>query len=232
MTKGGFGSIRARASLALVALTMLVLCTTAGVPVATSATVNEPTTPILDNFNGRGIEDPLDQWGNWAPASIDGTGPTMGNFGSSAGQNDGQVVADSYRTTGVTGDAEVYATLSGLPENNVPTYLYLHLGDLGSTGWDGYRLRLERWVSSANDTVRIEKVTNGTPTSLASAALSTDFVSGQVFVLRHAGSSLTAWRKDAGVWSQLLSATDGASRASTSTRPGSIICGRDSTIRW
>lgn len=43
---------------AVLALAILGLFGTGATPAATSATLNEPTTPILDNF-GRGLEDPL-----------------------------------------------------------------------------------------------------------------------------------------------------------------------------
>jgi RHS repeat-associated protein len=179
---------------------------------ATGATLDGPTTPILDDFNGRGLEDPLYQWGNWTPESIDGSGPTLEILGgAAAGHNEGFVEGDSYRPAVVTGDAEVHARLAAVPASNEPMYLYLHLGDVGGPGWDGYRLHIEQWVSSAADTVAIQKISDGAPTTLASVALGNpDLQAGDGFLLRRTGSTLELWRRNAGVWTQLLSASDAA----------------------
>ncbi|MGH3109712.1 MAG: DUF6531 domain-containing protein, partial [Gaiellaceae bacterium] len=198
-----------RDGLALLSVSVAVLLTFAlsSAGATPTAPLGEPSTEILDTFD-RPNEDPLFQWGNWEP-SIDGAGQTAEVLSNAAGHNEGNIAADSYRPAIVTGDAEVHATLASTPDNNEPMYLYLHLSDVGGSGWDGYRLRIERWVSTTPDTVAIQKVTNGTATNLASSAISPDLQNGDGYLLQRTGSTLTLSRRNAGVWSQLLSTTDG-----------------------
>lgn len=196
-------------ALALLALALPALLGGRASP-ATGAALQGPTTNVLDNFN-RATEDPLFQWGHWE-GSVDGAGPTLEVLGNAAGHNEGSTAGDSYRPATVSGDSEAHATLSDVPGNNAPMYLYLHLGDLGGAGWDGYRLRIERWVSTTPDTVAIQKVSNGTATTLVSSSLAgpSDLQTGDGYLLRRSGSALTLWRRNAGTWSQLLSTSDSA----------------------
>jgi len=162
-------------------------------------------------------EDPLSQGGAWSPTPISGSGLTLEVLSNLAGHNEGAFApGDSYRSTDISGDAEVYATLQDIPDNNEPVYLYLHLQDVGGPNWDGYRITLERWVTSVADTVKIQKVLNGTATDLASTGLGNpavgkpDLQDNDVFLLRRASNNLELWRKNSGTWKKLLSASDAA----------------------
>jgi hypothetical protein len=116
---------RARSSKLLVAALLVALSVLA----LASAAPASPTTPILDDFN-RGLEDPLTQWENWEPQSIDGSGPTLEALGGGAGVDEGDVHADSYRTEPLPpDDAEVYGTIGVNPSDQRSMYLYLNIQD-------------------------------------------------------------------------------------------------------
>ena len=156
----------ARVAAVLLALAVPVLLLGAGVTsAAPSAALDGPTTGILDDFNGRGLEDPLYQWGNWSPTAIDGTGPTLEVIGSAASHNDGDnVEADWYRTVNAFGDVEAYATIGASAENNSDMFVYINLQETGTPNWDGYRARWFHWI--AVDGLYLEKVENGVATSM------------------------------------------------------------------
>ncbi|MGH3133057.1 MAG: DUF6531 domain-containing protein [Gaiellaceae bacterium] len=177
-------------------------------PPAASATLAGPTTPILDGFDGRGLEDPLYQWGNWESASIDGEGQTLEILGGTAGHNEGESTeADSYRAADVAGDAEVYATIAADPDNDRDMYLYLHLQETGGPGWDGYRARWFHWI--VTDGLHLQKVVDGVATNLV-PPVQVEPVAGDTLLLRRTGNALELWHEHAGTWTLRVTASDGA----------------------
>ena len=212
-------------SIATLSLAILLLLDVGAASSSTSVASNEPTTPILDDFE-RGLEDPLHQWGNWASSSIDGTGPTMESFGGAAGHNEGDTQGDSFRAADIpVGDAEVYATVAVVPSDQRRMYLYLNLQEAGTPGVDGYEMVWFHWI--ALDAIHIRKIVNGVPTSLVSLQQSPEPVGGDTLLLRRVGSTLELWHKSAGTWLLRLSASDGEFQG------GKIGFGSDeSKARW
>ncbi|MDQ3669750.1 MAG: hypothetical protein M3377_05655, partial [Actinomycetota bacterium] len=149
-------------SIATLSLAILLLLDVGPASSSTSVASNEPTTPILDDFE-RGLEDPLHQWGNWASSSIDGSGATMEALGGTAGHIEGDVHGDSYRTADIpSGDAEVYGTIAVNPSDQRWMYLYINLQDVGTPGVDGYELRWFHWI--AGDGLYLRKLVDGVST--------------------------------------------------------------------
>lgn len=201
----------AAAALALAACGLLMVGATSA---ATSAALDGTSTGVLDDFN-RPDEDPLSQGGAWASTPISGSGVTLEVLGNRASHNEGVFTpGDSYRVVDNAGDTEVYATMPLVPDNNEPVYLYLHLREVGGAGWDGYRVEITRWVSTVADQIAIQKVVNGSVTNLASTGLGRplegipDLQDGDVFLFRRLGNGLELWRKNAGTWRKLVSASD------------------------
>ncbi len=215
-------------SMATLALTLLLLLDVGAASSSTSAASNEPTTPILDNFE-RGLEDPLHQWGNWASSSIDGSGATMEAFGGTAGHNEGDVHGDSFRVADIpAGDVEVYGTIAVSPSDQRWMYLYLNLQDVGTAGVDGYELRWFHWI--AGDGLYLRKLVDGVSTNLVPPVQmsNTDEPSaGDTLLFRRVGGSLQVWHKTTGAWILRLSAGD------SQFQGGKIGFGSDeSKARW
>jgi RHS repeat-associated protein len=197
--------IRLRATIRLLAAATLLVVASGAAP---TADVNAPTTPILDTFDGRGLEDPLYQWGNWAPTSIDGSGPTFEILGGAAGHNEGDAVpGDSYRAADATGPVEAYGTIAAAPENNENLYLYINLQQTGTAGWDGYRARWFHWI--AVDGLYLEKVVDGEPTSIT-PPVQLDPAIGDTILIRNNAGTIELWHMTGGTWHLRLSAGDGS----------------------
>jgi RHS repeat-associated protein len=172
------------------------------------ATLEGPTTSILDDFDGRGLEDPLFQWGNWSTASIDGSGQTLEILGGTAGHNEGESTdADSYRSADATGDVEAYATIAATPDNNQDMYIYINLQQTGTPGWDGYRARWFHWISV--DGLYLEKVMDGVATRMVPPVQLDPAVSDTILIRNNAGR-IELWHKSGGTWILRLSAVDGS----------------------
>ncbi len=164
-----------------------------------------PATGILDSFE-RANEDPLSQGGAWSQSSVNGAGETLEVLSLAAGQNEGEVVqANSFRQSEVTGDAEVHARIATMPENDQVSYLYLNLQQAGTAGFDGYRMRWYHWI--ATDQLSIEKIVDGTPTSLV-GPIGLDPGTGDTLLLRREGEGIELWRKSGGAWTKLLTSAD------------------------
>ena len=200
-----------------------------GASATPGATENEPTTTVLDDFQ-RPDEAPLRQGGNWASASIDGSGPTLEVLGGSAGQDEGDVHGDSYRSADLPpGDAEVYGTIAVAPSDQRWMQLYLHLQEAGTPGVDGYEVRWFHWV--ANDGLYLRKIVDGVSTNLPGSpfqiANAEEPRAGDILLFRRVGGSLQFWHKRAGTWFLRLSASD------SSYQGGKIGLGTDGTkARW
>ena len=217
-------------SIATLSLAILLLLDVGAASSSTSVASNEPTTPILDDFE-RGLEDPLQQWGNWASTSIDGSGATMEALGGNAGHNEGDVHGDSYRVADIpSGDAEVYGRIASNPSDQRWMYLYLNLQDVGTPGVDGYELRWFHWI--AGDGLYLRKLVDGVSTNLVPPVQmsNTDEPGGgDSLLLRRSGGSLEVWHKKAatGAWILRLSAGD------SQFQGGKIGFGSDeSKARW
>jgi RHS repeat-associated protein len=165
----------------------------------------EPVSGVLDGFDGRGSERPLDQWGNWSPTSIDGAGQLLGVFEEAAGLG-AAGSGSSVRREVVAGDVEVHATVSALPGAGESLFLYMHLRDVGGSGWDGYRLRVERGTGARADTVAIQEIRNGAAAPLASGSLGRALQAGDGFLLRQFGERLWVSRRVDGEWAEILDA--------------------------
>ena len=197
----------ARASFAVAAAASLLLGAGA-TPIATGAPASEPATSILDSFDGRGLEDPLYQWGNWVPASIDGTGPTLEILGGAAGHNEGESVdADSYRAADTVGAVEAYATIAAVPDNNQDMSVYINLQATGTPGWDGYRARWFHWI--ATDGLYLEKVVDGVSSGMV-PPVQVEPAVGDTILIRNNGGTVELWHESAGVWTLRSSAADGS----------------------
>ncbi|MGH7541045.1 MAG: hypothetical protein ACRELC_08605, partial [Gemmatimonadota bacterium] len=132
----------------MLAIALVVVLTPSSSSAGSRLALDGPTTPILDDFDGRGLEDPLYQWGNWAPTSIDGSGQTLEIAAGGASHNDGDgIEADSYRSADAAGDVEAYATIRSSAENNSDMFVYINLQQTGTPGWDGYRARWFHWIA-------------------------------------------------------------------------------------
>jgi RHS repeat-associated protein len=197
MTTGRFG-VRARALLAFVTLAVLVSAgTSSGAP---SATLDGPTTDVLDDFN-RGEENPVTQWGNWASTGIAGGTPlpvsqnvlTRGNSGT------------AYRLAENTGDSEAFYTIAAAPTNLNAQYLYVALQDVGSAAYDGCALVLAADGQGALSLL-LRRYDDGAPTDLA-PGVSVSLASGDKLLLRKTGSALEGWAFSGGVWTLRVSAS-------------------------
>ena len=162
-----------------------------------------PQTPVLDDFN-RPNEDPLSQGGAWASTSFGGSGITLEVISNQAAQNETTGFAASYRTADVSGDAEVYATVSVAPGNNEYMDLYLHLQQPAELSVAGYRARWHHWAGT--DSITIQRFDAVGTTNLVFANLEPP--AGDTLLLRRRGNGLELWRKNAGVWTQLATTQD------------------------
>ncbi|MBA3433063.1 MAG: RHS repeat protein, partial [Actinobacteria bacterium] len=198
----------ARIALLVLVVVVPLLLGTNATPTAATATLDGPTTPILDDFDGRGLEDPLYQWGNWASTSINGVGQTLEILGGSVGHNEGESTdAGSYRVADVAGNSEAYATIAATPDNNQDMYVYVNLQQAGTPGWDGYRARWFHWI--AVDGLYLEKVENGIATSMV-PPVQLDPAVGDTILIRNNGGTLELWHRSGGTWILRLSAADGS----------------------
>jgi RHS repeat-associated protein len=176
--------------------------------VASAAPADPPTTPILDNFN-RPNEDPLSQSGAWSPIPITGSGETLEVVGNAVAQNEGETVpAKSFRVQQFSGDVEVHARIAVVPNNFQEFNLFLHLQNPGTASVQGYGMQWLHWFP--NDAVTIQKWTNGTPANIAGPVGLAKPVAGDTFLLRRVGQSIQLWLERSDVWTNLLSANDGA----------------------
>jgi len=202
---------RARRKLTLtlapaLAATLVLVGQSPGSVAGQRALLDGPTTPILDDFDGRGLEDPLYQWGNWSPTSIDGSGQTLEISGGTASHDDGDgVEADSYRSADETGDVEAYATIRSSAENNSDMFVYINLQQTGTPGWDGYRARWFHWI--AVDGLYLEKIVDGVATSMV-PPVQLDPAVGDTILLRNNGGTIELWHRSAGTWILRSSAAD------------------------
>jgi RHS repeat-associated protein len=197
----------AHAALALAAALFVLVLSPSSSSAGSRAPFDEPTTSILDDFDGRGLEDPLYQWGNWATTSIDGSGPTLEVIGGGASHNEGDgVMADSYRAADASGNVEAYATIGSSAENNSDMFVYINLQQVGTPGWDGYRARWFHWI--AVDGLYLEKVVDGVATSMV-PPVQLDPATGDTILIRNNGGTIELWHKTAGTWILRLSAADG-----------------------
>ena len=200
--------IRRRVAIPLLVGAALLLVAS-GAGAAPTAVENEPSTPVLDTFDGRGLEDPLYQWANWATTSIDGSGPTFEILGGGiASHNEGDAVpGDSYRVADAIGPVEAYATIAGGPENNENLYVFINVQEAGTPGWDGYRARWFHWI--ATDGLYLERIENGVATSMV-PPLQIEPAVGDTILIRNNAGTIELWHKTAGAWHLRLSAADGS----------------------
>jgi YD repeat-containing protein len=213
--------------IAVIALVALLLATTSP---GQGAPLDGPTTPVLDTFD-RPDEDPLSQAGNWAPLSIDGSGPTLEVLGGTAGHDEGDVTGDSYRSLDVSpGDAEAYGAIAVVPDDQRTMSLFLDLQEAGTAGVDGYEARWFHWI--ARDGLYVRKVVNGVSTNLPGSPVEIpnqgdEPVAGDALLFRRVGSALELWHKRGATWSLRLSTSDG------SYQGGKIGLGTNGTkARW
>ena len=169
---------------------------------ATGPTLNEPTTPILDDFNRVPDELPVSQGGNWAPTGI------MGNAGAKLEnqaliKNPNAQDSSSYRQAEYSGDVEAYYTIAGPPSSSNGQYLYIGLQDAGTPAFEGYGAVLEQQPSGSR--LHLRRYDNGVATQLGITDWFGGVDSGDKLLLRRVGTTIEAWLRDNGVWTLRLS---------------------------
>lgn len=154
-----------------------------------------PTTGVLDTFN-RANENPLAA--PWA-------GPVI-PFTNVLKIVSAKCVADTaagemYR--GAYGaDEEAYVTISVLPVTFTPLYVYVRLANPNTASLDGYAF----FYADPGD-YRIFRIDNNVLTSLNTFS-STTLASGDGIGLEAIGTTITIYKRIAGVWSSVGAVTD------------------------
>ncbi|MDP3704086.1 MAG: hypothetical protein U1C74_25920 [Phenylobacterium sp.] len=165
-----------------------------------------PTTGLLDNFN-RATEDPLGN-GTWSgPIRATNGQMKVGSGGSAnAITRSAGTPGQSYWSVATFGpDSEVYATISTVPGNGDYVYLYARIVNPNTAGLDGYAMVM---IKQAGDDIwQIRRIDDSAETVLGANATQ-ELASGESMGFEIIGSTLTAYRKSAGVWSSVLSRTD------------------------
>ena len=151
-------SPRRRALLGASVLMLLVLLVSGAATSATGATLNQPTTPILDDFNRVPNELPVSQGGNWGPTGFAG-GPGAYLENQVLVRYPDVQDSSSYRQTVYSGDMEAYYTIAGPPSSSNGQYAFIALQDVGTAGWDGYAAILEATTNGSR--VHLRRYDNG-----------------------------------------------------------------------
>lgn len=160
-----------------------------------------PTTLVLDDFN-RANNAALGA--NWTE------GDTLGITGIVLEVNTNQLRCGSaansigrWNVSTFGGDSEVYCDVPTLPASGDWIGLFLRMGT-GATG-DGYVL--EVYNDGGSPDLYIFRIDNTAYTQLG-AAVTNGVAAGDALMLRAVGSTITAHRRQSGVWSTSMTRTD------------------------
>jgi hypothetical protein len=162
--------------------------------------VADPTTGILDAFGDVSQPRNLSVWNaNWSSGGLfAGEWQTNATGASSTGTNSGDGWDISYGP-----DSEIYCTLSAKPTDGQYIALYLRCTDFsGGASQDGYEMELD--PVAGTDTITVYRIDNGVFTAVTPNPIaSQEFSVGDGFFYEIIGSTHKAYRRSAGVWSQI-----------------------------
>ena len=161
-----------------------------------------PSSPTVDNFN-RADENPVSQAGAWSSTGT--TGSTRLKVVSNQLASSSSSTSRSHRV-GTMSDLEAYVTIAVKPGSGNPVGITFCNRDFGASTWDGYRLVWTDVSGASNDTLAIQKVTNGTATSLQSTTL--EYAAGTKLGVRRLGATIEAWVDTGSGWQKALTASD------------------------
>src|SRR3990167_6494351 len=167
-----------------------------------------PTTGVLDNFNRGNAESLGASWtANWW---FTGTEQTQDILSSQAADDDQFSVGGDYYNVATYGpDGEVHCTINAIDDADGSAYLLgLRITTPGNSTTDAYRIVLTNMAS--DHTVQIQRGDNTVWTQLGASITSDTFVVGDGLGLeaKTAGSTIKAYRRSSGTWSEIGSRTD------------------------
>lgn len=160
-----------------------------------------PTTLVLDDFNRTNSTTISANWTEADTLSIPGSTLELNTnqLRNSSGSN--SVARWNVSTFG--GDSEVYCDVPTLPASGDWIGLFLRMGT-GGTG-DGYVL--EVYNDGGSPDLYLFRIDNTSYTQLGSA-VTNGVAAGDALMLRAVGSTITAHRRQSGVWSTSMTRTD------------------------
>lgn len=167
------------------------------------------TPPLLDDFD-RPNENPLSGGGNWAQTDS-GAWPTpmqLVNNSATRGAN----TSASYWTQAsfAAGEGSLWARSGNLDAAGAPGVgiaLYKEVG--GTNAADGYEFRRTMGGPFGDRFDRLNRVTNGARTQIASSSVNGPGTSDNYFNLRRVGTTVEGWTSSNGTsWTLRLSVTD------------------------
>lgn len=178
-------------------------------------------TSILDDFN-RTNSNALGA--NWTEGLGWGNSTDL-RINSNQLDNDVTNTSDAYWNVSSPGpDVEVYATIATLPGNGQ----WVDLVARATTGASGDGYMVEIYNNGGTYEIYLIRVDNTSGTILGSV-VSTGFSAGDGLGMRIVGNTLTAWRRQSGVWSTVgTSRTD--STYTAAGRLGVVISGATADI--
>lgn len=160
-----------------------------------------PTTPIRDDFNRT---DSTNMGSDWAEGDILGipntTGQIVGNQYTSTTANTGVI---RYTPSTYGPDCEAYCDVPVIPPSGQWIGIFLR----GSTGASGDGYVLEVYNDGGSPDVYLFRVDNTAFTQLG-AAVTNGVANGDALMIRAVGSTITAHRRQSGVWSIIMTRTD------------------------
>ena len=167
-----------------------------------------PTTGVLDNFNRGNAESLGTSWTvEWW---FTGTEQTQDILSSQAADDDQFSVGGDYYNVATYGpDGEVHCTINAIDDADGSAYLLgLRITTPGNSTTDAYRIVLTNMAS--DHTVQIQRGDNTVWTQLGASITSDTFVVGDGLGLeaKTAGSTIKAYRRSSGTWSEIGSRTD------------------------
>lgn len=162
-----------------------------------------PDNGVLETFTGSDNTTPPNS--NWTNAVLNGASSgTLEIFGNGASGGTSGIDSDAYWNVQTFGpDSECYATITNLGSTN-GGIVHVRLANIGASTTDGYRLE---WQDAGN-VLSIDRLDNGTPTTLGSTISQTISIGDKVGISA-IGDQICAWYKvGAGAWTQLSCRTD------------------------
>ena len=156
---------------------------------------------LISDFTGAN-ENPLSESGNWAALNTS-TNPLQ-RISNAASATVNAVNNESYWTPANFGpDLEAYVTISTTAATASGIAVRIQ-GEGGANTWDGYGV-----VGASGTGITIQRIDNGTPTTLINTSLVT-IASGDKLGVRCEGSTIQAWKQASGSsdWNLVLTVVD------------------------